>query len=451
MSSKEDERFLRNLLTGIKHRLVVPVVGRELLVVAEKDGKPVLLDHVLARRVADELGVDVDGLPSPLALRDVASAYARQNPREQEQLHKTLCDTLERLAPPVPRPLQQLAAISNLQIFVSTTFDDLLGQALDGARGQKAERRSYRTPTWVENEGGPLAGVVTSGAPVVYRLFGKASPQPNYALTEDETLEFAYHLQHSPPHDLFDVLRQKQLLFLGCGFQDWLARFFIRTLKNGPLHTSPLVAVADEVVREKDPLALFLADHASKVYSEGAVALVARLHDLWLAEQPAGAGPAAAATSGAGPSVPVREGVVFLSFASEDREIVRAVRDKLALMNVETFFDESSLAPGAPWRKEIEEGIRSAWLFVPFLSRRALAQRHTPRVFWREWNTAAEQVKDLPASSRFVVPVALDDTPQNAPELPAAFREPQWVREVEPQVIAENIRTAWRLKKKEAS
>ena len=101
--------------------------------------------------------------------------------------------------------------------------------------------------------------------------------------------------------------------------------------------------------------------------------------------------------------MPVREGVVFLSFASEDREIVRAVRDKLALMNVETFFDESSLAPGAPWRKEIEEGIRSAWLFVPFLSRRALAQRHTPRVFWREWNTAAEQVKDLPASSRFVV------------------------------------------------
>ena len=59
------------LLICISDKRVIPVVGKELLVV-EVDGNEVLLESFLARRLAEELGLPQDELAADAELNDVA-------------------------------------------------------------------------------------------------------------------------------------------------------------------------------------------------------------------------------------------------------------------------------------------------------------------------------------------------------------------------------------------
>jgi hypothetical protein len=54
MTDSQTERFWQNLLAYTDQGKVVPVIGRELLVV-EHEGRPELLMNLLAMRLADEL------------------------------------------------------------------------------------------------------------------------------------------------------------------------------------------------------------------------------------------------------------------------------------------------------------------------------------------------------------------------------------------------------------
>lgn len=443
-TSPDDDFPWKFLLTQIRHRAVVPVVGRELLVIPDAEGKPTLLDRELAHRLAEELGMD----NRPLELRDVGFAWAQKMPDDREQLYSQLCGIVEELKPPVPEPLRQLAEITDLQLFISTTFDDLLARALDEVRGGgKAERRLFMAPPWKQSPKRgqePLADLVERGCPVVYHVFGKASPRPDYAVTEADTLEFVHQLQTAPPQDLFDIIDDKRnLLFLGCGFPDWLSRFFVRAMKHQPLSGSRLATISDDIVRGEERLVLFLRQNQTRAYRAGGAAdFVAKLHALWCAEH----GPATPATHDENrppPLEPLAEGGIFLSFASVDRDVVRAVKRELDRLNVPAWFDESDLEGGDAWKTVIAQSIERCWMFVPFISQRALAG--VKRYFWKEWDLALEQAPMFAPGHRFIVPAALDDTPPTADRVPPMFRDHQWIREgAAPEKLAKRIQEIWR-------
>ena len=113
---------------------VIPIVGPDLITV-ESDGKAMPLYTWLAARLAARLKLDAP--PEQLAtLNQVAGGYLdRHGERDFERVYsnlKAVMPTDADLA--VPEALANLARITPLKLFVSTTFDNLLERAINTER-----------------------------------------------------------------------------------------------------------------------------------------------------------------------------------------------------------------------------------------------------------------------------------------------------------------------------
>jgi hypothetical protein len=117
---------------------------------------------------------------------------------------------------------------------------------------------------------------------------------------------------------------------------------------------------------------------------------------------------------------------VFLSYASEDREAVRAIRDALEALGLEAWYDESELDGGDAWDQKIRRQIRECDLFMPVVSARTEARREG--YFRREWRLAVERTQDMADDHIFLLPIVIDDTDEAAARVPERFLSVQWTR-----------------------
>jgi TolB-like protein len=123
---------------------------------------------------------------------------------------------------------------------------------------------------------------------------------------------------------------------------------------------------------------------------------------------------------------------VFLSYASEDGAAAQRIADVLRDAGVTVWFDRSELRGGDAWDASIRQQIRDCALFVPIISTNTQAREEG--YFRREWHLAADRTLDMGEHKAFLLPVVLDDTPQKAANVPARFRDVQWVRIPDGQV-----------------
>ena len=422
----EDLFDWEELLLYIRDRRVVPIVGRGLLTV-EEGGEKLLLDQVLARRLADQLKVDVSDLSQP-DLRVVAGRYMEGKGRRQ-RIYAKLRAILDSEQFPIPEPLRKLASITDFTLFLSTTFDGLLIQALNEVRfnGRKETvTLSFSPFSRIED----IAPEEEIRRPTVFRVFGKATSCPEYAVTEEDTLEFLHALQSETrrPQNLFDKLRDNHLLFLGCHFPDWLARFFIRTVRNDRLlsgadETAELVV--DAVVSHDQNLVHFLQQHEMQVFGgDDPVAFVDELHGRWGGmERDASVDGRMTPEQLEGADMP--EGAVFLSYARQDREAAERMEQALGAAGIEAWFDRRDLKPGIDWETEIRANIRRCSAFVPLISRTTELRREA---FFRvEWKLALQRAMRMDDTLRFVFPVIIDDLPE-AQHVPPEFFAKQFTR-----------------------
>jgi hypothetical protein len=266
----------------------------------------------------------------------------------------------------------------------------------------------------------------TSTTPSVYHILG--STRHDYAVTEEDVLEFLSDLQAGkrPPY-LFDALREHHLLFLGCGFQDWLARFFIRIMKDEPFSSRARRAqiIADQRVQGDGNLVMFLKHYELEVFHPGTAAdFVAELNKRWLAL----AGPAPAATpEAAQPTAGMIKGAVFLSYSRTNKDPVRKIAKVLNEAGIDVWFDETDLEGGDDFDRVIRQNIRNCSLFLPFMSREA--EQESGRYFRTEWRVAAQQAERYFGTEvKFIIPIALDDVAVSSPGIPQEFRPLNWVR-----------------------
>lgn len=117
---------------------------------------------------------------------------------------------------------------------------------------------------------------------------------------------------------------------------------------------------------------------------------------------------------------------VFLSYASEDREAARALRDALPTFGMEVWYDESDLGGGEIWDQKIRKQIRECDYFMPLVSAQTEA-RHEG-YFRREWRLAVERTLDMADDHPFLLPVVIDETNQSGARVPEKFLSVQWVR-----------------------
>jgi TolB-like protein/Tfp pilus assembly protein PilF len=117
---------------------------------------------------------------------------------------------------------------------------------------------------------------------------------------------------------------------------------------------------------------------------------------------------------------------VFLSYASQDAEVAQQLCNALRAAGIEVWFDRSELRGGDAWDRQIHEQIRDCRLFVAIIS--AHTEARDEGYFRREWRLAVDRTHDMAEHKAFLVPVAIDDTPELDAAVPEKFRQVQWTR-----------------------
>ncbi|HEX3553246.1 MAG TPA: toll/interleukin-1 receptor domain-containing protein [Thermoanaerobaculia bacterium] len=414
------EGFWDDLLDYVQDRTVIPVIGSELVTVRE-DGRDVPLYRWVAERLAADLTLPAAALPEGFDLNDVVSLHLRRR-GEREELYARIHRMLRNAALAPPESLRALAGIPGFDLFVSLTFDSLLADALGAAR-------IVYTPSTVRDLPGPKAEL---RQPVVFHLLGRASASPDYAICDEDLLEFLHGMQDKQrqPKMLFDELRGNHLLILGCSFGDWLARFFLRTARSLELSQKRRrwdVLVGDQIAHDAR-LALFLESFSSdaRVVPLTAAEFVTELAARWQASHPVAAQSAEPGIREAGADARnIPTGAVFVSYANENVEAAGRLVEGLRAAGLEVWFDKYALQIGEDWKRSIRRGIERCSLFLPVISRQALSEENRRRFFWWEWNEAADLARGMAPDEVFIVPVAVDDTRIDRAPLPDAFTRAQ--------------------------
>ena len=416
-----DTEFIEDLLLNIEEGRVVPIVGPELLVV-EHEGQQVLLYRYLAERLAERLRIPFERLPPDFSLSDVAAAHARHN--DIEEVYSKIRAIMEKCHFQPPDALLKLASITELKLFVTTTFDSLLQDALDQTRfgGVKRTAEVTYNPSDVNDLS---ADWDERSSPTVFHLFGKLSAAPTYVVTDADILEFLFAIQGNAPQlgHLFDALRGKHLLILGCAYPDWLARFFIRTTRPRSYQDrrSGREVIADTRAHQDASLTLFLNTFSktTRIFGGNAITFIDRLHEQWKARHPDSTSTAAPVAPSAGSAEPMRADDVFISYSRADADAANRLFDGLR-SRVDVWMDNrGGLGPAAEFAPRILAQIRSCSLFVPLISRTS-AEREEG-FYRKEWTEAERRLDSLKPGTPFVVPVVIDEVAMNHPGVPERF------------------------------
>jgi hypothetical protein len=417
--------FWDNLLDYIQDRSVVPIIGAELVTVREDD-REVPLDGWIARQLADDLALPTAELPERFDLNDVVSLHVRRR-GEREELYARIHRMLRHAALTPSTPLRTLAAIPGFDLFISLTFDSLLADALR-AEGGGVQQIAY-SPNAVRDLPSPKSELQQ---PLVFQLLGRASASPDYAICDDDLLEFLHAMQDKQrqPKTLFDELRGNHLLILGCSFGDWLARFFLRTARNLELSQKRRrwdVLVGTETLHDPK-LSQFLESFSpdTRVVRMTAEQFVAELSTRWHAQHPATArNGEAAVTEPITEGSRISSGAIFISYASDDLEAASRLAEGLRAAGLDVWLDKSALQMGDDWARSIRRGIERCSLFLPVISRHTSSEENRRRYFWREWNDADDFARGMAPGEAFIVPIVIDDTRIDRASLPASFQRAQ--------------------------
>jgi hypothetical protein len=429
------EFFWEDLLEYIDEQRVIPIVGAELLTAPDGAGGEAPLIRILAQRLAERLRVPAEECTGDDALHQVVCRHLQCGGR-REEVYPRLRNLMKELAPPVPPILRELARIRHFNVFVTTTFDSLLAQALDEERFGGATRTVSLAYSPSHNQDLP-PDARRAGPPTVFHLLGRMSASPDYVITEEDTLEFFTSMQSESkrPNVLLDELKSSHLLLIGNTFPDWLARFFIRIAKSGrlSLQREELEIIADRSMTHDPKLVLFLRNfsYRTQIFEQGnAAEFVRELSARYRERHPpqAAGGPPAAPSPPSGPAAgdDMKPGSVFLSYASQDGDAVAKLRDALDAAGIDVWFDRRHLEGGDDFDQQIKRNIRACSLFVPVIS--ANTQARHEGYFRLEWSLAVERAKLIAETIPFILPVAIDPVSEAGALAPERFLQVQWTR-----------------------
>lgn len=443
-----DDDAWEDLLNFVEEKRVIPIVGSELVTV-QADGHSTGSGQAgaenlyvwLARTLAARLGIEFGqpgGVPSPRepTLNDVIVRHLAARGRREDLYARVR--TIMREANFAPSPaLLKLAEITDFDLFVSTTFDTLMEDALNAVRfagAHTTEVLAY-TPNKLTDLAVERAALTR---PLVFHLLGRISATPSYAISDEDVIEFVCALQtrHHGPEKLFSELEHNHLLLLGGDFSDWMTRLFLRLAKRRRLSEPRDVGetVAD-LGASREPGLVFFLQHVSsstRLFAGGAIAFVDELHRRWMARR-SGAAARAGGENGVAASVrflpPEREmadGAVFISYAREDLAAVQQLKAGLDTAGINAWFDMERLEGGDDFAHRIRSNIARCGFFLPVIS--ANTQRRVEGWFRREWSWAVDRTEGMADGARFILPVCIDNTDAGAALVPAKIKALHFTR-----------------------
>jgi hypothetical protein len=190
-----DEDFWEDLLTLIEVGKVIPVIWAGVVTQGDDQG---LFYPWLARRLAERLGVPLETGATTITLNDIATALLL-NRGDGNVLYTRLSRILRDECPAPGQALVDLASVSAFNLYLTTTFDPLLQNALDSVRHAGVGATSvYVFATRKKSEDLP-AHRRDLGGTTVFHLLGRYSSMPEYVVWEGDMLEFILALNRHMP------------------------------------------------------------------------------------------------------------------------------------------------------------------------------------------------------------------------------------------------------------
>lgn len=98
-------------------------------------------------------------------------------------------------------------------------------------------------------------------------------------------------------------------------------------------------------------------------------------------------------------------GHVFLCHASEDRQVVERLYERLENDGLRPWMDKRDLLPGQDWEREIRRAIERADYFVACLSHHSISKRGFVQ---KEMQFALDVLGEIPPNQIYLVPVRLE-------------------------------------------
>jgi hypothetical protein len=413
---------------------VIPVIGPDLLRIPWNNAPDAKLYELWGEELATLYDIDLRRDPSDIPLlywvSDQLSLRSDIPVGDLEYEFLNVVCNSKWLTPP---SLLQLAEIKDIPLYISTTIDHLMEEALRVKRGSNHHIAFCRTGGSTRNDM-PI-DFSPSSEPLLIQLFGASCIDPEaFAVTEDDLIEFSWSLidHEYAPKNLYSYLSNRQLLLLGCDFPDWLDRFFIHALSHNQESQVQITFVSERCPKG---LQEFLRRKKARPFIQcSPAAFVAELYQRWLKAEIEEAKTTESTQSMGGRSEgipklkPNKAGSVFISYARDDRAKAIAIRDQLEANYIDTWIDESDLEPGEAYDEAIYENIKNASFFIALISKSLNLEQSNRlgRYVIKEWRWAENADLARPRSQKFLQPVVLDETLPNATFIEGSMRERQW-------------------------
>jgi hypothetical protein len=118
---------------------------------------------------------------------------------------------------------------------------------------------------------------------------------------------------------------------------------------------------------------------------------------------------------------------IFLAHASEDKNQVRGMYQRLKDSGFAPWLDEEDLLPGQNWRTEIPKAIRESDIFIACFSKSSVQKQGYVQ---KEYRLALVTFTEKPPETIYLIPLRLDDCDIPDLQLPSfdiSLRDYQWV------------------------
>lgn len=248
----------------------------------------------------------------------------------------------------------------NFPIIITTICFDIIEQQLMGMI------ESYK-PVWYRlNNDNKIS---LDNRRCVYHIFGQAKDGSKWVYDEDMLLSFLLSHNHKEygATGLMDFLKEneKKLFVLGCNLPNWLFRFLwqpTQTGRNNNLKTTQGYWINKETPDDSFENFLKKKNFSANEQVKEILVDATRLLQEELQRQEAERHS----------MIDTEEHFdVFISYASEDREIATKIFDALENLHVKAWFDDrgrGDISPGYPYWEKIKNGIKSSAHFMPIIT-----------------------------------------------------------------------------------
>lgn len=413
MSHLDDDDW-DSLLDQMANRHVLPVIGPGLVTV-EQNGQHVPLYQALAQPLADKLGL-IPARDRPFASTMEVGREAASTGISANKVWDKLKGQLKAHSHPGPG-LQALAAIDCFDLYISTTPDEQMTQALKAARkgfdetrqvfyfcdrGRASPHPAYparqraeldKMQSWANCDlPSPMPGLA------LYQLMSSVHA-PNAPVWEEDYMEYICTLleKQSAVENLLMQLKSRDLLLIGAPAEDWIVRFLLRVARGKRLSEDAPNArhrLAEARCAFNQPMLFFFekATRLTTIIDGDPADFAIELKRRWSAR-----GGSALSREDVFKRVGERcpNGGVFISYAREDIAQVETLARALLTAGVPVWLDKCELETGGNYDRALQAEIKQACcLFVSVVSPTTEDPANRERYLHKERAWAAERHVD---------------------------------------------------------